>query len=449
MPEGDDYLNYKNRKFVKAMGTFLGIALFFTFFSKTIYNFNLPTVTVTAPASGKLVDILEKSAMITPSDSRNIYAKRNGKIKDVLVSAGQSVKKGQKLMILELDKELIEQSTLDVRLKEQDIELLTINLNNIRTDIRKIESDLDSLEKGSYAGREDTGYELDIRNAEKTLEDKQVLFEVGAVSRSEVDEAAGNLEVARLKYKQYILAEKEKTMELLKTKQENMNDLSFQIKKAQLELDTLKKKLAQAQNGNITAESDGIIMNIKVEEGVLIVQNDILLQITALSDIWKAEFTIDKEKLDLFDAQSGVEVTIKSVPGILTGKITSITPDVSENGEESKVTIIIRNAKQDLAGKSAVIKIKTERGPYPSVIPNYALRKDENGYYILVLQEENSVLGKNLIAHKVSIDLLDTDGFLSAIEGLILSEPVVTASTSPIKDGSRVKYNGTGEKDET
>ena len=411
-------MNNNNKKLIRAMGIFLGIVLFLTFFSKTIYNFNLPTVTVTLPTGGKLVDIVEGSAPITYADSHNIYAETDGRIKDVFVIAGQEVKKGQPLMELEIDMEQIGQLTLDVQKKRHDIELLIIKLSNAQSGLKK------------------SGYESDIRIAEKILEDKRALFDVGAASSSEVDEAEGKLDAARMQYELYIQSEKE-----------NKNDLSFQISDAQSELAILKKKLAQAKNGGIMAETDGIIAAVNVEKGEFVAKNDILLQTAELSNKWKAEFIIDEEKLDLFNMQSVVEVMVKSVPGILTGKITTITPYENENGVKSKVAVIIRNVNQTLAGKIADIKIKTESSPYASIIPNYALRKDTDGYYILVLREENNILGKNFIAHKVSVDLLDTDASLSAIQGLTIAEPVITTSTSPIDEGNRVKYSEAGDEE--
>jgi hypothetical protein len=74
------------------------------------------------------------------------------------------------------------------------------------------------------------------------------------------------------------------------------------------------------------------------------------------------------------------------------------------------------------------------------------LRKDSNGYYILVLREENNALGKSYRVHRVSVDLLDSDSSLSAIQGAILTDPVITASTTPVDTGSRVKYFEAGDE---
>lgn len=440
-------MNNNNKKFIKAIGIFTGIVLFLTFFSRTLYNFNLPTVTVAVPVGGNLMDIIEESVLITYTDTYNFYAEEEAKIKDVYVIAGQKVNKGQLLMTLETNSGDIIQMTLDIQKEEQEIELLTIRSDNIQSWINDAKSDLDAIEKETYALRENPEYELDLHRAEKTFDDMKTLYEAGAVSRQEVDDTTGKLETARSRYKQYIQSEKEKIMELLKSKQESISDLRYQIKNAQSELETLKGKLARAENGGIMAETDGIVANVSAEKGSLVNKNDILLKMAKLTNEWKAEFIVNEEKLDLFDGQSKAEVVIKGVTENLECEITAVAPSESKNGGEYRVTVNIKNTNQVLAGKKAHIKIKKERGPYAAIIQCSALRKDANGYYIFVLREEYNVFGKSFIVRKVSVDLLDSDASLSAIQGSALTDPVITASTASIENGSRVKYIEAGDEE--
>ncbi len=439
-------MNNNNKKFMRTMGIFIGIVLILTFFSKTIYNFNLPTVTVEIPKNGKLVDVIEERATITYLDSYNIYAETSGKIKDIFVEVGSRVKKGQTLISLELNINDIEQFSQDIQKKEQDIELLTVKLKNSLSEIQNIKSDLTAIKNETYVLPKKSEYELDINIAEKALKDKQELFDLGTASSSEVDEAKRNLDRANMQYQQYIQSEKDNKMELLKNKQEEISDLPIQVKNAQLELEQLKKKLARAKKGEIYAETDGIIKAIKAGEGMIIATNDILLEITEFSNELKAELLIDEEKLNLISEKSVVEVMIKGVAKNLKGEISDME-SVAE--EKQKVTIKIKNVEHNLSGKIATIKIKTESEPYSSVIPNYALRKEASGYYLLVLRDENSIFGKRYTANKVSVNLLNSDNTLSAIEGLTLAEPIITASTSPIENGSSVKFSGDGDKNET
>ena len=72
------------------------------------------------------------------------------------------------------------------------------------------------------------------------------------------------------------------------------------------------------------------------------------------------------------------------------------------------------------------------------------MRKDSVGYYVLALKKEDSVLGNSYVAHRVSVDLLNSDETYCAVRGLPTDEAVIIASTCEITDGSKVYYEGDG-----
>ncbi|WP_406241918.1 HlyD family efflux transporter periplasmic adaptor subunit [Tissierella carlieri] len=646
-----------SKKSIKGIGIFLGITLFLTFFSKTIYNFNLPTVTAVSLTGGKLVNTIEGTSIITYRDSYDVYAKKEGIVKDVFIKPGDKVIKGQALIEFDLDKDYIEQLTLDIRRKEQDIKLLNMKLNNLKSkdlspqkgeieklnvEISDVEAEIDSIENGTYESLKKLEYEFNIDMAEKRLSDKKEQFNAGMTNRSELHEAENNLEMAKLQYEQYIQSEKEAKNNLLKDKQEQLNrlyekifsfeeeneyaitdlhfqieniqdellilnrkleqetdeliieqltldirrkeqdikllnmklnnlesedlaverreirklkseisdikseidniedgryeslkkleyelnidmaekrlndkkeqfnagmtnrselheaennlemakmqyeqyiqsekeaknallknkheqlnslyektfsfekeneytmmEMNFQLSNTQSELLILNKKLEQEKNSKIVAEAEGIIIDVECEAGRFINKNDVLVQMQDMSNEFKAELVIDEEQLDLFNTESSVEIKVKGIAETLKGEIIGINPNGNEDGTGHKITITLKDTSFQLAGKNADIKIKTESELYNFIIPNDAIRKDINGYYVLVLREENNVLGRNFIAHKTYVELIDSDNSLSAIKELALFEPIILTSTSPIDAGSRVRYESTGDK---
>ncbi|WMM26355.1 HlyD family efflux transporter periplasmic adaptor subunit [Tissierella sp. MB52-C2] len=647
-----------SKKFIKGINLFLGITLFLTFFSKTIYNFNLPTVTVVSLVGGKLLNTVEGTSQITYRDSYDIYAKKEGIVKDILIKPGDKVIKGQALIEFDLNEDYIEELTLDIRKKEQDIKLLNMKLNNLKsedltaekgkieklnTEILDIKSEIERIEDGTYESLKKSEYEFNIDIAEKKLSDKKEQFNSGMTNKSELNEAENNLEIANMQYEQYIQSEKEAKNALLNDKQEQVNnlyektfsfekeneyaikdlrfqisdieselsildkkleqetddmtieeltlnirkkeqdiellnmklnnfesedlmaekreirrlndeisdikseirriedgrydslkkseyefnidiaekklrdkkeqfnsgmtdkselneaensleianmqykqymqsekeakssllndkqeqvnslyektfsfekeneyvmmDFRFQLNNSQAELSILNKKLEKEKNGKIIAEADGIIIGIECETGKLINKNDVLVQVKDMSSEFKTELVIDEEKLNLFHMESPVEIKVRGISETLTGEILSINPNGSEDDTRHKITIAIKDTSFQLAGRNADIKIKAESQLYNSIIPNDAVRKDTKGYYVLVLREENNVLGRNYIAHKTYVELIDTDNSLSAIRELSLFEPIIVTSTSPIDSGSRVKYEGIGDKE--
>lgn len=301
-------MNHKEKKssFAQLFGVFLGIVLVLTFFSKSIYNYRLPDVSIAMPKQGKLSFTVEDTAEISYSHVDSAYADIDGRVKDILVQAGDEVKKGQCLMQFEA------------------------------AETRKI------------------------------------------------------------------------------------ND--------------------------IVAEDDGIITSVGVKKGMYIssMQNIILYERAKISEEWTIAVFVTDEQLEYVSKDSIVNVQVEELSESFTGKIQSIVPyaDQSKTGYRVQITIISKNA--EIAGKKAKVTIKKESEQYDVIIPVAALRKDSAGYYVLVLKKEESVLGNGYVAHRVSVDLLNSDETYCAVRGVPTDEPVIIASTSEIADGSKVYYEGDG-----
>lgn len=90
--------------------------------------------------------------------------------------------------------------------------------------------------------------------------------------------------------------------------------------------------------------------------------------------------------------------------------------------------------------KQGKITTSKDSPQYDALIPAEALRKDSVGYYVLVLHEDDSVLGDGYVAHRMSVDLLDSDETYCAVRGLPTDEIVIVSATSEITDGSKVCY---------
>ena len=79
---------------------------------------------------------------------------------------------------------------------------------------------------------------------------------------------------------------------------------------------------------------------------------------------------------------------------------------------------------------------------YGKLIPVKALRQDVNGYYVLILREDNGVLGNGYRAERISVDLLETDKSYCEIQGFPNDEVVIIDATSEISVGDNVCYDG-------
>ena len=99
---------------------FIGIVLLLTFFSKTLFNLNLPVVTTAKVTMGVLQHKYDGSTLIKAKNQYTLYAPMGLKIKEVLKENGDTVSEGE--TILTFDVSGLEDELKDLEsLKQQQI----------------------------------------------------------------------------------------------------------------------------------------------------------------------------------------------------------------------------------------------------------------------------------------------------------------------------------------
>lgn len=197
---------------------------------------------------------------------------------------------------------------------------------------------------------------------------------------------------------------------------------------------------------DVVAAESGIVTSIGVKQGMYVssMQNTVLYEIAEKSEEWACYLIISEEQLEYVDLDSIPVLYIESRNETVEGKILSIAGYIGQNQTGYMVNIMACLDDAALYGERVDITIKNEGIVYDALIPAVALRKDATGYFVLVLQRDNGVLGNGYEAHRMSVDLLDSDGSYCAVRGLPIDEQVIIASTGEIKDGSDVFYEGDG-----
>ena len=77
-------------------------------------------------------------------------------------------------------------------------------------------------------------------------------------------------------------------------------------------------------------------------------------------------------------------------------------------------------------------------------VPNSAIREDNNGKFILIIEERQSPLRNRYIARRADVEIAASDDTTTAINAPIEGwEYVITTSTVPIKAGQEVRLAST------
>ena len=75
-------------------------------------------------------------------------------------------------------------------------------------------------------------------------------------------------------------------------------------------------------------------------------------------------------------------------------------------------------------------------------MPNSAVREDNNGKFILIVEYRQSPLGTRYVATRVDVEVLASDENSSAISGLLNGyEYVITTASKPVAPGQLIRLS--------
>ena len=116
----------------------------------------------------------------------------------------------------------------------------------------------------------------------------------------------------------------------------------------------------------------------------------------------------------------------------------SISPD-KENPAKNRI-LKFAVTGDVTPGQNLQIAMGSKGQNYQYIVPNSAIREDNNGKFVLSVVAKSSPLGNRYVAERVNIEVLASDDTSSAVSGDILGgEFVISTSTKPIEAGMQVR----------
>lgn len=270
-------------------------------------------------------------------------------------------------------------------------------------------------------------------NAERIAEIDKAIAEYG-----ETDPAAQNKIISQLRdelatmrynlnrrYEQAGIDDKKKQLEL--------EDLTDDIEK-QKEL--VAKYEANSTDAKIVAEVAGQVSSLSVANGSETSAGQVLCEVIVTELGYSCEISLTAEQARRVRMGDTVEVT-NSWWSNTTGTIASIRNDPKNPGAQKIATIALTG---DVAvGQNLNLTIGEKGQTYDTVVPNSAVREDNNGKFVLVVEAKSTPLGNRYIARRYDIEVLASDDTNSAVSGLLGSEFIITTSSAPLVSGNQVR----------
>ena len=209
------------------------------------------------------------------------------------------------------------------------------------------------------------------------------------------------------------------------------------VEQMELQLEKLERLLEA--DGRVCAPSDGLITEIAVNIG----ERPADTPAVRMADLTKGyRFTAELTKEQETYIGAGDEVTLTDSRRNQLEQLTveSVAAD-GENEGVYEISVPLPDDTLEL-GAAAVLDYSSPSQTYAICVPLAALHLDErNQPYVLTYDEQDSVLGKELRARKVSVNILDqNESYAALADGSISSQDeVIVSADKAVDDGSRIR----------
>jgi len=412
--------NNRQKTYLKLFIGFFVVMTLLTVLSRTADSLTVARVTVDKAKRGSLSHEILADGTIESSAKLYVKIEEGFKVSKINVTKGEFVKTGDPL--INIDKKDIEEQLFKAQTELQLLELKKQGLN---------------LE--TYDNKGDEVVEKAQLELDRAKRDRDINKEINAGTELEKDKRA--VEDAELNL-QTAITENEKTNASNKVAQEKN-----EIDKKSTELDILLKtkeinKLNELcdRADIITAENDGIIDEIYIKEGEKTTGSNLISLIPDKSEfLYKA--TLDSEKAKYIRVGDSIQVTLAGKQVYIDNVVVKSVRNVDDGKSKVEIIADMPDGTEASNGMSASMKHAKKTEEYDRIIPIASLRSTSQGDYILIVNETNTVMGKEKSAYKLEVTVADKDSSFAAITSGLNDEIVIINSNKPISEDDRVRID--------
>lgn len=378
--------------------------------------------------TGGLSAYIASDGVIEEVEKTEVFFDSPLKVKKVLIEEGQSVKKGQQLLELELD-------ALDSQL-----ETLKINRNTQQTALSSKTADAE-VERASNNLK---AAERNYNDTKKTYENNKLLYEANAISKAELDmsekafteadSGMSGVKNARIAYSMAV----ENRSNSKKSAEASLKLIDIQISDLEKRINTIKEACISA--------GDGIVASVGVKEGAFTASmqpaykiiNPDKLQIRAKINEYDIKNVKAGQKVkitgDAIDKEIEVTGTVRSVSPVAVTSMTS-------SGNQTAVEVLIQvDGAGDILkpGLNVTCEIATIERKDVVLAPMEAITPDKDDNMLVFAVDENT---KTMTRREVKIGI-NSDMQVEILDGLNEGDIVVLDPQPSYRDGLHVRING-------
>jgi HlyD family secretion protein len=369
-------------------------------------------------SKSSIYELVSASGKLVPEASVSIVAPAAGKVLELLIKAGDDVRKGQVLARLESD-DL--QKTFDSAQDKVQQAMDALNLEQLKI-LQEQSNRRDDLEKLNQARQK----------ASQELENTKALFEIGAIAKFELIKAQDAVSDASL-----AISRAERTIsQFLAQEAIKTRGLSRDLSIART---TLKKAKLDMQGSQIKAPFSGQILEVLVKSGQFVqVSNELF----TLADTSRLRVDGEVDESVAGNVKPGQEVRILLNDQEYQGQVKKIAPQANQQNNLSTVpvTVVFTTVSPKVRPNTSLsFEIITGVRADVATLPRGPFLTTGGERLVFVLTAPDTAERREVRFGASSADKVEI------LDGLELNQKIISTSYEAFKDQLTIKVSPTGE----
>jgi len=333
---------------------------------------------------------------------------------DAMNATAQTLKEYGSNMSQQSRLEILENELRDLQETRAEVSAVTVNSNGDVQDAKnRLEQAQRNIREITSANKQASTAALNrLANAEAALKNAQAVYEL---LKTEQTELAANINAE---------------LDLSKASKDIAN------KKAEIE------KLKESSTGaTINAPVAGTVTNLTYAAGESTKPEEAAAVIQVEGKGYTMSVSVTNEQAKKVQVGDTAELQNAWYYDDVQVILSAIKPD-PDNPAQKKLLVFNVTGESVQAGQALNISVGQRSSEYEFVVPNSAVREDNNGKFILIVESRSGPLNNRYIATRVDVDVLASDDTNTAISAALYGyEYVITTSTKPVEAGKQVRLN--------
>lgn len=313
-------------------------------------------------------------------------------------------------------------------------------LNTLLTERSALQAALNALQDTGYAA---VNKKLTAAKAELTRLQTVVTESEAALTdlkTKQTEYKAADAEVTskeiELQNKLIALAEKKKTDGKSQSKEQiALADKQYKMSQQNEVIAKLKEN---ATGASIKCPVNGKVTAVGISAGSTTSPDAALLTIEVPDRGYYLSFSVTTEQSKKVKTGDSADILYNYYGAEKTAVLETIKPDPDK--PSTNKLLVFKLTGEVESGEQLTLAIGEKGQYYDAVVPNSAIKSDNNGSFVLVVEAKSSALGNRYIARRVDVKVGGADDVNTGVTGsLTSSDFVITTSNKPVEAGAQVR----------